>query len=148
MTLNRNKFFLYLFLLLMLSFSLFKLIWLASASSATGIVSFTGHGNLGAALGITSYPVVKFHTGSDTIYFNGNADLRLKEGDTVPILYQEDQPTDAKINTFITIWGDTLAYALGPLLVFIALFLIPDVFPKNSSIRFSRKPIISFIPCK
>ncbi len=145
MTLKKNQFFILFFLLIVLAFSLHKLVWLASASSAKGIVSFTGHGNLGAALGITSYPVVKFSTGTDIIYFNGNANVDLKEGDTVTVLYQDRHPSDAKINSFITLWGDTLAYALGPLLVFVALFLIPDVFPKHSLIRISRKPIISFI---
>ena len=148
MTLGRNQFFILLFLLIFLAFSLNKLIWLVSATSTKGIVSFTGHGNLGAALGITSYPVVKFYTGTDTIYFNGNADVDLKEGEIVPVLYQDDYPSDAKINSFIMLWGDTLAYALGPLLVFIALFLMPDIFPKRSLIRFSRKPIISFVPEK
>ena len=145
MTLNRNQFFIILFLLIVLAFCLHKLVWLASANSAKGIVSFTGHGNLGAALGITTYPVIKFFTNTDSIYFNGNADLALKEGEIVNVLYQEEDPSDAKINSFMTLWGDTLAYSLGPLLVFVALFLMPDVFPKNSLIRFSRKHIISIV---
>ena len=145
MTLTRNQFFILLFLVIFLTLSLSKLLWLATASSTTGVVSFTGHGNLGAALGISSYPVVRFVTGRDTIFFNGNADLKLKEGLVVPVLYQKGDPVDAKINTFLAIWGDTIAYALGPLLIFIALFLIPDVFPRHSVIRFSRKRFFSFV---
>src|SRR5688572_29128435 len=90
MTLSKIQFFIIFFLLIVLPFTLYKLVWLASARSTTGIVSFTGHGNLGAALGITTYPVVKFYAGRDTIYFNGNADLRIMEGEAVAVYYQEN----------------------------------------------------------
>jgi hypothetical protein len=123
-------------------FSIYKVAWLASSNTANGIILFTGHGNLGSALGLSSYPVVKFHTETDTIYFNGNADLRMKDGQPISVIYQKSNPQDAKINSVISIWGDTIAYSLGPLLIFLALFFIGDIFPKSAAIRFSRNRFV------
>jgi hypothetical protein len=106
---------------------------------------FTGHGNLGSVLGISSYPVIWYKAGKDTIYFNGNVNIPLKEGEQVSVRYQKNNPDDAKINTFSCIWGDSLAYELGPLLIFIIVFFHPDLVPKKTRILLGTKPFIKFV---
>jgi hypothetical protein len=106
---------------------------------------FTGHGNLGSVLGVSTYPVIWFKHGTDTIYFNGNVNIPLKQDERISIRYQTKNPTDAKVNTFTCIWGDTLAYELGPLLIFLIVFFHPDLVPRKGKISLSWKSGIKFI---
>ena len=145
MIVSRNTFFLILFILINLPIPLYKLVWLATSKETTGTMYFLGHGNLGSVLGISTYPVIWFKTGHDTIYFNGNVNIPLKEGEQVSVRYQKNNPADAKINTFSCIWGDSLAYELGPLLIFIIVFFHPDLVPRKSRILLGTKPIIKFV---
>ena len=146
MTLSRNKFFLLLFILVIGALTFNKILWLAHSKVTTGKFWFTGHGNLGSVLGMSTYPVIRFNTGTETISFNGNINLPSKPEEKISIRYQKNNPSDAKVNTFLSIWGDTLAYALGPVLVLLAFFFIPDIFPKNSRIRFGKRPFIYLLP--
>jgi hypothetical protein len=145
MIISRNSFFLILFALINLPIPLYKLIWLAGSRKAVGTMYFTGHGNLGSVLGISTYPVIWYKAGKDTIYFNGNVNIPLKEGEQVSVRYQKNNPDDAKINTFSCIWGDSLAYELGPLLIFIIVFFHPDLVPKKTRILLGTKPFIKFV---
>jgi hypothetical protein len=145
MILSRNSFFLLLFGLIISPFFIYKLFWLAGTRETTGTMYFTGHGNLGSVLGISTYPVIGFKSGRDTIYFNGNVNIPLKEGEIVPVRYQRNDPGDAKINEFTCIWGDTLAYTLGPFLIFLVIFFHPDLVPKKSRIELGKKPFIKFV---
>jgi hypothetical protein len=124
---------------------IYKLLWLATSTETTGTMYFLGHGNLGSVLGISTYPVIWFKAGHDTIYFNGNVNIPLKEGERVSVRYQKSDPDDAKINTFSCIWGDSLAYELGPVLIFIIIFFHPDLVPRKSRILLGTKPIIKFV---
>ncbi len=51
----------------------------------------------------------------------------------------------------IEIWGNTLAYALWPFLIFLVIFLTPEKYepliPKKSTILLGMKPFIKIIPC-
>jgi hypothetical protein len=145
MIISRNSFFLILFVLINLPIPLYKLIWLATSRKTIGTMYFTGHGNLGSVLGISTYPVIWYKVGKDTIYFNGNVNIPLKEGERVSVRYQKNNPDDAKINTFSCIWGDSLAYGLGPLLIFIIVFFHPDLVPKKSRILLGYKPLVKFV---
>ena len=145
MSLGRNKFFFLLFLLVISPFAINKIIWLANAKRAIGEMRFIGHDNLGSALGISTYPVIKFKVGKDSFYFNGNFNIDLKKGETVPILYQEKNPTDAVVNTFASVWGETLAYGAGPFLILTVLFFHPLIIPKKSKIVFGSKPFLKII---
>jgi len=138
MRLSRNRFFLYLFVLLVLPLPLFKLIWILSSRKVEGTMYFTGHGNLGSVLGITTYPVIWFKSGKDTIYFNGNLNIPLREGEKVSVLYQRNDPADAKINLFSCLWGDTMAYDLAPFIILLIVFFHPDLIPKKSTILIGR----------
>ena len=138
MRLSRNRFFLYLFVLLVLPLPLYKLIWILSSRKTEGTMYFTGHGNLGSVLGITTYPVIWFKSGKDTIYFNGNLNIPLREGEKVSVLYQRNDPGDAKIRLFSCLWGDTMAYDLAPFIILLIVFFHPDLIPKKSTFLIGR----------
>jgi hypothetical protein len=146
MTLRRRSFFLLLFVVMVLPLPLYKLIWVAGSTVTTGNMDFVGHGNLGSVFGISTYPVIRFKHGGRTLYFNGNVNIPLKENQPVSVRYHESDPEDAKINEFSSIWGDTLAYTLGPLLIFLVIFFHPDLVPKDARILLEmRRPWIRFI---
>ncbi len=145
MIISRHTFFLLLFVIINLPIPIYKLLWLATSTETTGTMYFTGHGNLGSVLGISTYPVIWFKANHDTIFFNGNVNIPLKEGERVSVRYHKNNPDDAKINTFSCIWGDSLAYEMGPILIFIIVFFHPDLVPKKSRILLGTKPIIKFV---
>lgn len=149
MILSRNRFFLLLFTISIVPFFAYKLAWLAGTKKTNGIVYFIGHGNLGSVLGISTYPVIQFKTGKDTIEFKGNINLDINPGAIVSVRYRKNDPADAKINTAICIWGDTLAYAIFPFIVLLIIFFIPERFdpiiPAKSKILLGKKPFIKII---
>jgi hypothetical protein len=145
MILSRNSFFLGLFCIFLLPLPLYKFFWLVKSKETTGTFYFTGHGNLGSVLGISTYPVIWFLSGKDTIYFNGNVNIPLKPDEKISVRYQKNDPSDAKVNTFSCIWGDTMAYEFGPLLIFMIVFFHPDLVPKKTKILIGRKPLLKFL---
>ncbi len=145
MVLSRNSFFLLLAALILLPLVFYKLAWLAGTRETTGTMYFTGHGNLGSILGISTYPVIRFRNGKDTIVFNGNVNIPLKPDELVSVRYQADNPADAKVNSFTCIWGDTLAYELGPFLILLVVFFHPDLVPKNAKVILGKKPWVRFV---
>jgi hypothetical protein len=145
MLVSRHSFFLLLLVVILLPLPLYKLFWLAGSRETTGTMYFTGHGNLGSVLGISTYPVIWFRQENDTIFFNGNVNIPLKQDEKVSIRYQISNPSDAKVNSFTCIWGDTLAYESGPFLVFLIIFLHPDLVPKKAKIRLRWKTGIKFV---
>jgi len=134
MQLTRTQFFLLSFSVLFSLFFAQKIIWLARANRAKGRVVMTGHGNFGSVIGLSTYQVIKYVVNTDTIVFNGDMDLGLVEGSQVSILYQPGQPYDAKVSQFKALFGDSLVYFIGPLLVLIIIFLTPGLIPKHSQI--------------
>ena len=142
MTVTRNQFFLLLFLSLIGISVVPKLIWLARSKRAMGTVEFIGHGNLGSVLGLTTYPVVSFLAGSDTIHFNGNYNRDVKPREVIGVRYQGLDPADARMNNFVSIWGDDLPFVILSLLICSALFFTPDIIPKKSTLRFGWWPLI------
>ena len=110
---------------------------------------YTGHGNLGSALGISTYAVIRYKAGSDSLYFNSNVNLDLKPGEIVSVLYKKNNPSDAVLNDFVSIWIETLVYALFPVLILLVLFLMPERFdpiiPKKSKVMLGKKPFIQIL---
>ena len=145
MILGRNSFFILLAVLGLSPLLLHKLIWLAGTRETTGTMYFTGHGNLGSVMGVSTYPVIWFRSGKDTIFFNGNVNIPLKPDDQVSVRYQKSNPSDAKVNSFTCIWGDTMAYELGPFLILLIVFFHPDLVPKNAKLLIGKKPFLQFI---
>jgi hypothetical protein len=148
MILSRHSFFLLLLVVILLPLPVIKLIWLAGTQETTGTMYFTGHGNLGSVLGISTYPVIWFKVGKDTIFFNGNVNIPLEPGERVPVRYQKNNPSDAKLNTITCIWGDTMAYNMGPFLILLVVFFHPDLVPKKSVVILGKKPMIKFVLLK
>jgi hypothetical protein len=148
MTLTRTQFFVLIFLLFIAPFYFYKCFWLARSSKAVGQLKFIGHTL--ELQGISSHPVILFKAGNDSIFFNGNVKLEQKPGDYIPIRYQTHNPTDARINTFLSIWGDSIMYSLWPLLVFLVLALTPErmgpIIPRHSKIILGKKSLIHIIP--
>jgi len=149
MAFSKNQFFLILGIVFIAPFVVNKLVWLANSQLVEGEMRFTGHGNLGSALGISSYPVIKFMLGRDSIYFNGNVNLDLKPGEHVMVRYQKNNPSDAIVNNFVCIWMGTVAYALLPILVLLVVYIIPDrldpIIPKGSSVIIGKSPLIRIV---
>jgi hypothetical protein len=145
MILSRNRFFLLFALMLLSPLVLYKLIWLYGTRETTGTLYFTGHGNLGSVLGISTYPVIWFKSGRDTVYFNGNVNIPLKENEKLSVRYKINNPADAKVNSIICIWGDTLAYELGPLLIFLIIYFHPDLVPKRTNVLIGKKPFLQIV---
>ena len=71
MILSRNSFFLILFCIFLLPLPIYKFFWLVKSKETTGTLYFIGHGNLGSVLGISTYPVIWFLSGKDTVFLMG-----------------------------------------------------------------------------
>lgn len=133
-------------MLIILPFPVYKLLWLVGSQETVGTMYFTGHGNLGSVLGVSTYPVIWFRAGRDTVFFNGNVNIPLKEGEQVSVRYRKNNPQDAKINMFSSIWGDTTAYMTGPFLILLVIFFHPDLVPKKAKIAVGgKKPWIRLV---
>jgi len=149
MLFTRNQFFVLLFAIVIGPFLGQKLWWLAHSRQAVGSMYFVGHDGLGSQMGISTYPVVLFTLGRDSIEFRGNLNLPYRVGDPIPVRYQKDDPKDARIDRVVCIWGDTLVYALGPFLILLVLFLTPDgldpLLPKRSRVLLGARSFIKII---
>jgi hypothetical protein len=149
MILSRNQFFLVLLILLVGPFYVAKILWLTSSGKATGRALFMGH-TLELHGDISQHLVVLFKAGKDSVTFNAGDNLGFKVGDPVPVRYQKANPTDARINITVCIWGDTWVDSLLPELFLLVLLLTPDRFdpliPWNARIRLGIKPLIKIIP--
>jgi len=122
-----------------------KILWLYHSQKTDGIFAFAGMGNSGEQVKL-SYSVIYFKYGKETIWFDGLGNLQLKPGTRIPIRYQTNNPSDAKVDIFDGIWMDTIIYGGLPLLVLIVIFLQPDIVPWRSKIRVSpKKPFIQII---
>jgi hypothetical protein len=151
MVLNRTQFFLLLFTILIRPFIGYKINWLYNSKHTTGIVYFIGH-TLELQGGISTHRVVLFKTERGTITFNAGMFDLAKPGDSVSVLYQKDNPSDAREDLPDRIWGDTLVYSLLPVLVLLVIFLTPDsldpLIPKGSKIILGKKPFVQIIKKK
>ena len=148
MTLSRNAFFLSLVTICIIPTVISKLFWLSRTTVTSGKVWFTGH-RLELNGGISSHLVILFFVGRDSITFNAPADLPFKEGETVPVRYVPHKPSEARVNTPLRIWRDSLLYAIWPISVLLVIYFIPEsldpLVPKKSKVRLGGKGIITII---
>lgn len=145
MILSRAKFFLIVFLIVVAPFAVYKIIWIAHSAKTTGIMGFVGHGYAGDQLQ-DKYSVIFFNVGKDEFWFNSNGNVIFKKGEVIPVRYKKNNPYDARVNTFIFVWGDTFIYAGVPVAMLIAVFFHPLVIPRRSKVMLkSRKPFIRLI---
>ena len=149
MILSRNQFFLLLLVLLVGPFYMSKILWLTGSRKAIGRALFMGH-TLELQGNISQHLVILFNAGKDSVTFNTGDNLGFKVGGPVPVRYQKDNPSDARIDIPVCIWGDTWVDSLLPELFLLVLFLTPGRFdpliPWNARIRIGIKPLIKIIP--
>ena len=144
MIFSKNAFFFLLFLLLTLPFFLPNLIWLINSEKTTGTVEGIGTAS-GVSFGRDTYAYVSFTVNKDTFYFQGMDD-DYKQDDIVPLRYQRKNPEDAKLVSFYSLWGKTIAYCGAPLIFWIICFFAPDIVPKGSRILLGKKPFLKLLP--
>lgn len=148
MTLSRNAFFLLLLLLCVSPFIIWKLHWLSKTTTTTGKMWYTGH-TIELDGKISSHLIILFLAGKDSISFQAPANLPFKEGDPVPVRYVPGEPSQARVNTPLRIWGDAIVYGLWPLLFVLVIYLIPERFdplvPRKSKVKLGSKKIIEVI---
>lgn len=121
MVLSRTQVFLILCLLAAGPFLIRNGIWVANSKTTQGIVWFKGHTM--ELQSISSHPVIRFSNGKDSIWFNGRDGATLQENSLIPVRYQSDNPWDARVNTFTSVWGQTLVFMLYPCLALLVIFL-------------------------
>lgn len=144
MLLTKNEFFALLFGLVLVPFLAYNSIWLAGTEKVEGRVVGIGQ-RMGMNIGKSTYALVSFKAGADTVWFQG-LDQNYKEGDTVPVRYRRNDPSNARVATFLSLWGDVLGWAVIPLMVVVVLYFSPDMVPKRAMVLVGRKPFIRVIP--
>jgi hypothetical protein len=148
MLLSRNQFFLILLVLFVGPFYVPRALWFIHSQKTTGRGWFIGH-TLELQGDISQHLVIIFRAGNDSVYFNGGGE-GLHVGGPVPVRYQKDNPSNARVNTFSGMWEDTLINSLLPLLTLLILYITPGRFdpliPKKSRILIGKKPLIKIIP--
>ncbi len=77
------------------------------------------------------------------IWFEGPGHMHLKEESIVPVRYQTNDPTDAKVDTFYGLWADVAVYGGEPMLILICIFLHPGIFPPKSKILYNTEKALS-----
>ena len=148
MTLSRNAFFLTLLFICVTPFVIWKLVWLSRTAVTSGKVWFTGH-TIELDGSISSHLVILFIAGKDSIKFEAPSNLQLKEGQPVSVRYEKADPSTARLDLPLRIWGDTIVYAMWPVLVLLVIYLIPDsmdpVLPRKSKVRVSKHNMFEII---
>ena len=145
MVIPRTKFFLALICLFITPLVLYKTVWLLQSKKTSGIYAFR---SFGPALDQIRFPysVIYFLNGKDTIWFKGPGDLNMKEGAIVPVLYHTGNPAGARVDSFKSIWLDTIIYGGIPFLILLVIFLQPGIVPYRSNVELTpRKPFLRVV---
>ena len=138
MILKRRSFFTLLVILILLPVIAVKLWWLFSAKSAHAKMAFAGKEISGQL--VRNYSVMFFSvTGKDTVFFNTGDQELYEPGQILPILYQPDEPSDARVNSFWSIWLDTIVIAGVLAVILLIVFLHPEIIPYRSKVQLLRK---------
>ena len=143
MIFSRNAFFFLLLLMIVLPVVLPNVIWVLTSQKTTGKVEGIGT-STGLSFGRDTYAYVSFQVNKDTFYFQG-LDDNYKEGDVVTLLYHRKKPEEAKIASFYSLWGKTIAYIGAPFIFWLISFFAHDLVPKGSRIRVGKKPFLKLI---
>jgi len=147
MVLSRNQFFLIFSIIFLGPFLIQKIIWIAKSRETMGQMWFMGHTL--EVQSISDHPVIRFRVGNDSIFFNSPVDHGYEKGESVPVRYQSNHPSDARVSNFIGLWGDTIVYALLPLLILVVLFFTPEkfnpIFPKKARVVLGIRPLVKIV---
>ncbi len=138
MIIRQTTLFIIIFLLYATPIVLPRIIWLSHSRKTTGFFSFEGMGSAGERIKL-SYSFIYYMYGNQKIWFEGPGNMHLKEGTIVPIRYQTNKLTDAKVDGFYGLWADVAVYGGEPLLILICIFLHPGILPSKSKIFITLK---------
>lgn len=146
MVIRRNTFFLLLAVTYIVAVGSPKLIWFLRSEKTIGIFAFQGGGSA-----LDQFPerssFIYFYYGNDTVWFKSLPGLGLPERSPIPVRFQKNNPQDAKIDNFRSIWLPTIVYGALPFLVLIVAFFHPEIVPWRSRVvLIPRKPFIKVIP--
>ena len=146
MVIRRNPFFLLVTVIYFTVVVSPKLVWVLGTEKTIGIFSFQGYGNA-----LEQFPerssFIYFIYRNDTVWFKGPGGLGLPEDSPIPVRFHKNNPRDAKIDNFRSIWMPTIVYGTMPFLVVIVIFFHPHIIPWRSRIvLIPRKPFIKVIP--
>ena len=145
MIFSRTKFFILLTLLVLSPVIGVKLWWLVSARKANAKMAFAGKEISGQL--VRNYSVMMFSvTGTDTIFFNTGDQELYQPGQVLPVLYQPDEPSDARVNRFWSIWQETVVIGGVLAVIILIVFLHPDIIPYRAKVRVTfNKPFIQCV---
>jgi hypothetical protein len=142
MIIGKVPFFLVVFFLIAIPLLAPRLIWLARSRATVGVMGFEGRGTAGEQIQLT-YSYIYFQPGKERIWFTALPGMGYKEGDSVPVRYLPAELTNARVNSFIGLWGDILAYGGILELIVLISFFHPEVVPRGSKLRLSwRLPFV------
>ncbi len=138
MIIGKIPFFLILFFLIAIPLLTLRLIWLARSRTAVGVMGFEGRGTAGEQIPLT-YSNLHYQPGKERIWFTAPPGLGYREGDPVPVRYLPASETDARVDSFIGLWGDILVYGGIPEFILLICFLHPELVPWGSRLRLTLK---------
>ncbi|MES1219006.1 MAG: DUF3592 domain-containing protein, partial [Bacteroidota bacterium] len=137
MIIRKPTLFVIVLVIVITPFLLPKITWLARSKTTEGSVRFIGKNYSGQ---IThTYSVIRFEAGMDTFWFNSGDNIIFKEGESVPVRYEVNNPSDARVNIFADLWGDTLVYGAGPFFILLVVFFHPKGVPKRMKLLVNYK---------
>ncbi|MBX3253033.1 MAG: hypothetical protein KF862_02740 [Chitinophagaceae bacterium] len=145
MIFSRKIFFILLTILVLSPVIGVKLWWLASAKNATATMAFAGKEISGQL--VRNYSVMMFSvTGTDTVFFNTGDQELYQPGQVLPVLYQPGEPSDARVNSFRSIWQDTIVIGGVLTVIILIIFFHPEIVPYRAKVRVTfSKPFIQII---
>ena len=114
MAVKKSTFFVALFVILILPFLLHNFFWIVMSREINGSMRYVGKSTSGQLS--KEFSVIRFFIEKDTVWFNGMDNYFFKKDEVVPVRYQVNEPVDARINSFVGLWGDTIMY-ITPLLL-------------------------------
>lgn len=112
--------------------------WILRSERVEGEVGFMGKNITGSYTHV--YPVIRFRAEDSAYWFNGPDNLVLKEGDKVAVRYSVSDPSDARVDSFVGLWGDMAVYGGIPILLLLFIALHPSIIPFRSRVRFRAAP--------
>ncbi|MBS1608457.1 MAG: hypothetical protein JSS70_06810 [Bacteroidetes bacterium] len=144
MIFSRTSIFLISLVVVITPFLLPKLIWLSNSEKAIGTMRFVGKSYTGQLIHV--YSEISFPAKNDTFWFNSNDNTVFNIGEKVPVRYQKNDPTDARVSIFSNIWSDTVIYGSGPVIILLLVFFHPKGISRSFRLRVSsNRPYIKVV---
>ena len=84
--------------------------------------------------------------GKDTVWFNSTDNLFFEPGQQVTVLYQQEDPRNARVNVFADLWGDTVVYGGIPAIILLVIFIHPHIIPYKKKVKLAnQQPFIHLV---